>query len=324
MYKKILEEIKVRVKIAYIQTMKQKVMNFPYKGNRDLKIIKMIFIAFLAVLLIIPINNCTNQDNAKIRAEKYESLTQLVMKPYFETLRTIDVIIGNDTLPFILDTGGGVTIITPEVAQSLGYYLYGRITAYRCDGSRIDIKRCEKINLNFGPVKVSVDGAVFDIMSLFKSDDVPVVGGLISLHTFQDIPFTLDLANNIIILESRESFGLRIKDMKELSVRTSRQAGGAAIDLFIELQTEQGTIWMELDAGNTGPVILSPHSKLQMGIDQNQETGKTNFDFIGFGEMELDFRTVDLIYDGLLNSNFLEKIIITIDLKSEKAWAKKK
>ena len=42
---------------------------------------------------------------------------EIALRQYVGPLKSIQVAVGGGMLPFIFDTGGGFTIITPEVAQ---------------------------------------------------------------------------------------------------------------------------------------------------------------------------------------------------------------
>jgi hypothetical protein len=110
--------------------------------------------------------------------------------------------------------------------------------------------------------------------------------------------------------------------MKPLSVRLSRQAGGAAIDLFVEVEAKTGTIWLELDSGNNGPVLLSKHAVSQLGLDTAQNNLSVTLNIIGLGPVKTEAVVRDTIYDGLLNAKFLEETVLTLDLSAAKAWAK--
>ena len=111
--------------------------------------------------------------------------------------------------------------------------------------------------------------------------------------------------------------------MNPLSVRLSRVAGGASVDLFIEVEAKTGTFWLELDSGNNGPVLLSTHALAQLGLDITQSSLPLTLNVIGLGSIESEAVVSDLIYDGLLNTTFLNDIVLTVDLASGKAWAKK-
>ena len=248
---------------------------------------------------------------------------ELSLRQYAGVLKSIEVTIGRQTIPFILDTGGGISIITPEVARDIGCVPFGRLTAFRHNGERIDFQRCEKVAFGIGSTSVNAETAVFDLMAVLRrSGDLPVVGGLISLDVFEKTPATFDYANNKLIIESPASLKERIRGMTPLSIRLSRQAGGASVDLFIEVAAKRGTIWLELDSGNNGPVLLGKHAVEQLGLDATQTNLPVTLNVIGLGPVKNEAVVGDLIYDGLLNTRFLNDVVLTIDLASVKAWAK--
>jgi hypothetical protein len=141
-------------------------------------------------------------------------------------------------------------------------------------------------------------------------------------RSFEKIPITLDYANDKLILESPASFKERINGMKPLSVRLSRQGGGASIDLFVEVEAKTGTIWFELDSGNNGPVLLSKHAVAQLGLDPAQNNLSVMLNIVGLGPVKNEAAVSDTIYDGLLNANFLNETVLTLDLSAGKAWAR--
>jgi len=169
-------------------------------------------------------------------------------------------------------------------------------------------------------IRTSLVAVRLDLMALLKG--APPIGGVVSLHTFRDRAFTLDLAANRLVLESRRSLAKRITKMPQVSIRTSRQAGGAALDVFLAVDTPNGSIWLELDSGNAGPVLLSPHALTQLGLSlRDDEARQVTLNVRGLGPTPLEVAVKDLIYDGLLNAAFLESVVLTVDLPSERAWA---
>jgi predicted aspartyl protease len=248
---------------------------------------------------------------------------EIALRQYVGPLKSIQVAVGGGMLPFIFDTGGGFTIITPEVAQKTGCVPFGRLTGFRHNGERLEVQRCSKTPLGLGGMNVTVEAAVFDLMAVLRqSGDLPLVGGLMALNMFEKVPITLDYANEKLIIESPASLKDRINGMKPLSVRLSRQAGGAAIDLFVEVEAKTGTIWLELDSGNNGPVLLSKHAVSQLGLDTAQNNLSVTLNIIGLGPVKTEAVVRDTIYDGLLNAKFLEETVLTLDLSAAKAWAK--
>jgi hypothetical protein len=248
---------------------------------------------------------------------------EIVLRQYVGPLKSIQVSVGGETLPFILDTGGGFTIVTPEVAKKTGCVPFGRLTGFRHNGERIETQRCSKTTFGLGGMNVAVETAVYDLMAVLRqSGDLPLVGGLIALNLFEKIPITLDYANEKLILESPASFQEQINGMKPLSVRLSRQGGGASIDLFVEVEAKTGTLWLELDSGNNGPVLLSKHAVAQLGLDPAQNNLSVMLNIVGLGPVKNEVVVSDTIYDGLLNAKFLNETVLTLDLSAGKAWAK--
>jgi hypothetical protein len=161
----------------------------------------------------------------------------------------------------------------------------------------------------------------------FFDTETPPLGGVISLQTFEGHPITLDLANNRLIVETEQSLAERVADMKELRSRLSRQSGGATVDVFVAANTPNGRIWLELDSGNFGPVFLAPHALQQLGVNlyapnKARATKPVKLDFLGLGTVETMARERDIIYDGQLNFDTISKMVVTIDLRNGKVWAK--
>ena len=248
---------------------------------------------------------------------------EIAMRPYIATLRTVSVTVGRETLPFLFDTGGGFTVLTPETARVAGCTPFGRLTGFRSSGERLDLPRCGPVKLVVGDVPLVGEVAVLDVMRLLEG--APTIGGILSLQSLEGRAFTLDLSGNRLVLETRDSLAARTAGRSPVAVRLSRQAGGAAIDLFLEVSAPGGSLWLELDSGNAGPVLLSPHALTQLGITpKGDEPRRVTLDVRGLGPTAVDAVTKDLIYDGLLNARFLESVVISVDLASGRAWITKR
>jgi hypothetical protein len=91
---------------------------------------------------------------------------EIALRQYVGPLKSVQVAVGGETLPFILDTGGGFTIVTPEVAKKTGGVPFGRLTGFRHNGERIETQRCSKTTFGLGGMNVAVETAVFDLMAV--------------------------------------------------------------------------------------------------------------------------------------------------------------
>lgn len=247
---------------------------------------------------------------------------ELALTPYVGNLRTVSVTAGTHTEPFLLDTGGGFTVLAPDLASALPCIPFGRVTGFRSSGERFDLPRCGPVSLTLGPLLIRLEATVLDLTALLGG--APPLGGLVSLQTLQNRSFTLDWAQNRLIIETDSSLAQRLTSMQPLSVRTSRQAGGAALDLFLEIEAVQGSVWLELDSGNNGPVLLSPHALVQLGLPESGPAVRdVPLHVRGLGPISMQVAVKPMIYDGLLNAAFLDSVVLAVDLRSEQAWAKR-
>lgn len=114
--------------------------------------------------------------------------------------------------------------------------------------------------------------------------------------------------------------------MKTLQSRLSRELGGYGVDIFFALKSSKGKVWMLLDTGNTNKLLLAPHAQQQLGIELDKSKEKTakniSLDLIGYGIFEAEAREREMIYDGMLNYDTIAKMLITMDLRTGKSWAR--
>jgi hypothetical protein len=248
---------------------------------------------------------------------------EIPLETYMDVLESVQVEIGGQTMPFIFDTAGGMTLLTPTVADRLGLERFGRVTGFRMSGERVDLERCSETTLGMGRLELSVEPVVFDLMSLLP-EGWPEVGGLISLHTLKDRTVTLDLGGSQIAFETEAGLQERISGKTPVRARLGRQAGGSALDLFLEVKATGGNLWIEIDSGNAGPVVLAPHALRQLGIAEAAGSepwqGECTLDFGGDCALVVQATKKDVIYDGVLNLDTLKKLVMTIDIPGERVW----
>lgn len=288
----------------------------------------------LALILLLSILVCCelnkSDTSSYIPKEKPDRSTEIPLYEYMGILRTIKAQIGSDTVPFLFDTGGGFTLITPEIADNINCTPFGRITGFRMTGERIDLQRCGELEFNVKGIPLQIEATVFDLMS-FLPKDWPKVGGMFSLDTFKNHAITLDLSRNRLIIETKNSLEDRIPTMKPVNMRINTQTGGWGLDIFVEIEANRGSLWFELDTGNMEEVFLSPHAIEQLNLtvptSDNRANGldsdvfETTLNIVGLGPVNVRARKQELIYDGVLNASTIEKLILTMDLSIEIMWA---
>ena len=277
---------------------------------------KKLFAILFAIFLFGAVSNAQTNQPVEIRLE-HDALGKAP---------TINVEIGGKTYPFLFDTGGGITTITPKLAQEIGCTPFGQITGWNAGGTRLDFKRCDNVALKLGAYETRADTGLYEIMTFF-SPDTKEIGGIVALQTFKDKIITIDLAGNRLWVETDKSFAERIKDMKPLESRIGSQGAGAVIDLFVAANTPKGKIWMEFDTGNFSTLLFAPHAQEMLGINfdapnRAKTTKPVKLDLVGLGTIEMPGRERGMIYDGMLNYDTISKWTVTIDLRTGKTWAK--
>lgn len=246
---------------------------------------------------------------------------RLLLQPYAGTdLRTVDVDVSGRRSPFIFDTGGGSTVLTPDEATLAGCTPFGAATGFRADGGRITDPRCGPVTLGIGGYRVRREVTVFDLDRLLGRG-APRVGGLVGLSSFDGQAITLDLAHDRVTVETPRSLARRIRHMRPIRVRYARGAGGD-VEPFIEIRAKTGTLWLEVDSGNNGPVFLAPPAQQQLGISLPKHGAQPlDLDVIGLGRVAARVASREMIYDGQLDPAFLKQMILTFDMRHGSAWA---
>lgn len=244
----------------------------------------------------------------------------LALKPYWGPLVTVEGRIGKHEAAYLFDTGGGATVISLATAKAVGCEPFGRGTGFSHDGKRSDGQRGGPLELQLGAYRRLGEVGVFDIDSMLAG--LPPVGGIISLETFATAAITVDLPGRHLIVESRQSLAARTQGLPELCVRPARQAGGAALDLFVAIEGVHGPLWFELDSGNVAPVLIAPHAFVELGIDPPpaDRSREAQLTLRGLGPITCEIQSKEMIYDGLLNAKFFERYVVTLDLAESRAW----
>ncbi len=236
---------------------------------------------------------------------------------------TIDVMIMGQRRTFFFDSGAAITGISEEVARSVGCEPFGRAVGFDAGGNVVAVKRCDDVGLSIGEFRTVRDTLVLDASAFFPGK--PKVDGIISLQTFEDLPITMDLVGDTITIETEKSLAKRIKHMKPLTSRLSRELGGYGLDIFFAANSPKGKIWLLVDTGNTNRILLDEPSAALLGIQFEEPKDKTmkpiTIDLAGYGKIEGIGRHRKMIYDGMLNYDSIRKMILTLDLKSGRTWA---
>jgi predicted aspartyl protease len=246
---------------------------------------------------------------------------EIPLDSYIGSHRVIRAKMNGQDGVFLFDSGGGITNVTPEFAQKIGRKPWGKIVGFRMTGQRIEMARCDDVTFEIGgdTERLSVIG-VFDLMSLIPPG-APKVDGMIALDAFANRIVTIALANNRVIIDTEDTLAERIKHASEEPVRLVRDAQGIALTVDAAVKTRQGLVWMELDTGNAGNIVVADWLADEFGIDPGKKEAQSiRFQLANGTYAEGQVRTRDLILDGNLGLQFLKNWIVTLDLPHVRAW----
>jgi hypothetical protein len=241
-------------------------------------------------------------------------------------LRTVEVRVADQDATMILDTGGGVTVITPDLADRIGCTPWGQLSGFRLSGERLTMTRCDDVALAVGTEALgSRNLGVFDLASLLPPD-APRIDGILSLDVLAATPFTLELGAARMTLETPQSLAARTAGAVEIPIRFHRQAGGASLTVMAHVPTDSGDLWMQLDAGSDAPLLIPPSSAKALGLDPTRPRQSSTLTLSGAGggaiSHAVDLRVRDMIIDGNIGIPVMKDWVMTFDLKQGRLWVR--
>ena len=250
---------------------------------------------------------------------------EIPLKDYFRTLKIVEVEIGDKTYNFLFDTGGGITIVSPQIIEEMNKTSYGNSIGFRMSGEKVESKICDSIDIKIGGVNYfHPHVGVFDVMSVLPKD-LGRIDGLISLKTFEHSKITLNLIENKLIVETEESFEERIKNMTLVKSRFANGQNGSELIIFLGTKKENHLWWFLFDSGNISNAIISKRIAKEWGIpygdDETTDIGVFNFELAG-DSIATPATIYNIIYDGAFSFDFIRQAEFTISISDKKVWMK--
>lgn len=244
------------------------------------------------------------------------------LEPYLGVLWSFQA---KDGGRYLLDTAGGITAITPATAKKIGCEPWGRITGHRMRGDRVDLTRCDTVVIETPGARLAVPTAgVFDFSKLLPPD-APTLEGSVALDAFAGQVVTLDLGGQKLVVETPASFKARIKGATEIPVRFARDAGGLALTAFVPVETPKGAVWMELDSGSNGAVVVAQHNAALFGMNpDSKDRQPVALSIQGGPKVATQGLVMDLVIDGNIGVPLLKDWVVTLDLANTRAWIDKR
>jgi len=115
-----------------------------------------------------------------------------------DSLPMVQLQVGGRRLPFILDFGAGITVLSKQLCDSLGCTPAGRMAGFRHTGEVLELPLVTLPDIQLGPIRQTRLPAA--VMDLTAWQHVAPVAGVLSLQLFKHTPFALDLSRHRLIL----------------------------------------------------------------------------------------------------------------------------
>jgi hypothetical protein len=245
---------------------------------------------------------------------------EFTLEPH-RTRWALSVEVNGHPFRFGLDTGGGVTLISPDVVAAAGCAPWGRMTGYTMSGRRLDGPRCDGVTIAIAGHPFTPPVTAVLAPELIEPNDRELAGSL-ALDAFEGRAVTLDFGSGRLIVESPASLAARVRTMTPLPIRLVRELGGRSLVPVAAVPTASGPLWFELDSGNGGTVLVRKTYAALFGLDSTAagpQAGDVAVLPAVHARTDRIF-TPDMIIDGNLGMPFLRNWVVTLDLAAARAW----
>ena len=223
---------------------------------------------------------------------------------------------------FLLDTGGGVTLLTEEFSKGIPCKFWGRTTGYNMFGRRGDGPHCDGVQITAGGVALTpVNVGKIDFGEQFPGDKTP--DGLLALDAFDGKAVTLDQAAGTLTVETPRSLHARTKSMREMPLRLVRDCSARCLNAFVGVPVAEGMTWLILDSGAGGVSLISKDHARLFGLDPEAKEQRLQIDAAPGVPVDSPVVVTDMIMDGNLGQPFMSRYRITLDLAGGRLWLSK-
>jgi len=224
---------------------------------------------------------------------------------------------------FLLDTGGGVNVVSQSLFNKLGSLREAGIhTGTRHNGEQITGM------LYFLP-SLSLGSFTKRNVIVGKYADLGNYDGILSMSYFEDIPFSIDFVNKTLQIETKQSIEKISLHAQAIPIEVKKVAK-YEIDLFVKICINDSVqARAEFDTG-AGFNMLMLHPSYLKKLNINIPDEKTDYGYylysttipkLNYCSLSKPYETNHfvgfkdgLIYEGLIGSGMFRKDKITIDI----------
>ena len=238
----------------------------------------------------------------------------LALTPYFRELRVVQVMAGDDRLTMLVDTGGGATLLTPQVAARHGCQPYGHDVGYRMTGERVAFQRCDAIELSSGRWRRRIAPvAVFDVNALLPKE-LPPLDGVLALDAFRGDVVTLDWPAGAVTVHGLADRAAALA-RHGVAVRVATGETGRMLSAFVPVAARKGRLWFLLDSGNLRGTLVGSDVVGDGLLERPAADGRLTLAIASLPPASMPASVTDLTIDGALGTSFLMQAPVTLDLR---------
>lgn len=147
----------------------------------------------------------------------------------------LPVKVGETQAEFLLDTGLGFNLISPQLAKKLGIEPGSSTKLKPVTGGELEFSQARLPSLTLGNQNESDQEVLIGEPRCFVGNDGETkVDGILSLAYFRNHPFTLDYANQRLVLEDSDSLSKRKAKGNKVECRLSDEAVVASVSLMLK------------------------------------------------------------------------------------------
>jgi hypothetical protein len=267
------------------------------------------------LLLAISAAACgAGSDPASPPDEARSSQATLTLQPYFGELKTVRIRAGQTSLTMLFDTGGGATLVTPDVAGRLGCRPFGRDVGRRMSGEQVEFRQCEAFDLSAGDWRrPAAPVGVLDVNALLPPE-LPRLDGVLALDAFKGGVITLDWAAGLVTVHGRNAAEAVLRQ-HGLPVRIATGDNGRFFSAFVPVAATRGRLWFLLDSGNIAGTLVAQHVVRERLLTIGSE-GDISLRVGPRPAFAARAATADLVIDGALGTAFLMRGPVALDLRA--------
>ena len=255
-------------------------------------------------------------------AKAAENVQVIKLDRFRKALWKVHVTVKGKAGDFLLDTGGGVTLLSEEFSKGLDCTFWGRTTGYNMFGKKSEGPHCDNVQINASGVALTpVNVGKINFGDQFAGDKAP--DGLLSLDAFDGKAITLDQSAGTLTIETPTSLVKRTKAMKELPLRLSRECSARCLSAFIGVPIREGMTWLILDSGAGGVSLISKDHATLFGLDPEAKEQRLKYQVAPGVPIDSPVVVTEMIMDGNLGQPFMSQYVMTFDLARGRLWVAK-